>query len=279
MAKTKATTLLQTGRILFLPPAQIRTNPAQPRRSFDPASLQELALSIRQYGILQPLGIRRGSDGYELVAGERRLRAAVLAGLPAVPCILLDLDAAQSGLVALVENLQRKDLNYIEQAEGIARLIRRYGLSQEQAALKLGLSQSAVANKLRLLQHSPAVLQRLRSADLTERHARALLRLPDEPQRLAMLERITARQLSVAQTEALIEKQLTGTPHRKPRLPGLGKDLRLFFNAVEHSLTLIRSAGFSANAQRQETEQEFILTIRIPRQPDHQKTEGRDSKK
>lgn len=134
------------------------------RRIFDETALQELAASIRQYGVLQPLSVRRKADGYELVAGERRLRAAKLAGLRSVPCVLLVLDDTQSGLVALVENLQRKDLDYLEEAAGLAQLIRRYGLSQEQAAARIGKSQSAVANKLRLLQLSAPVLQTLRPA-------------------------------------------------------------------------------------------------------------------
>ena len=151
MAKPKAKTLLESGRIIFLPVDELRPNPAQPRRIFDETALQELAASIRQYGVLQPLSVRRRADGYELVAGERRLRAAKLAGLRSVPCVLLVLDDTQSGLVALVENLQRKDLDYLEEAAGLAQLIRRYGLSQEQAAARIGKSQSAVANKLRLL--------------------------------------------------------------------------------------------------------------------------------
>ena len=126
--------LLETGKILYLPAAQIRPNPGQPRKIFDPAGLQELAASIAEYGIVQPLTVRRRDGFYELVAGERRLRAARMAGLREVPCILLSVDEAQSGMVALVENLQRRDLDYIEEAEGLARLMRLYGLSQEQAA-------------------------------------------------------------------------------------------------------------------------------------------------
>lgn len=169
--------LLETGKILYLPAAQIRPNPGQPRKIFDPAGLQELAASIAEYGIVQPLTVRRRDGFYELVAGERRLRAARMAGLREVPCILLSVDEAQSGMVALVENLQRRDLDYIEEAEGLARLMRLYGLSQEQAAQRVGKSQSAVANKLRLLRHSPQVLAMLRENQLSERHARALLRL------------------------------------------------------------------------------------------------------
>ena len=182
--------LLETGKILYLPAAQIRPNPGQPRKIFDPAGLQELAASIAEYGIVQPLTVRRRDGFYELVAGERRLRAARMAGLREVPCILLSVDEAQSGMVALVENLQRRDLDYIEEAEGLARLMRLYGLSQEQAAQRVGKSQSAVANKLRLLRHSPQVLALLRENQLSERHARALLRLPEEEDRLAVLQTV-----------------------------------------------------------------------------------------
>ena len=258
--------LLETGKILYLPAAQIRPNPGQPRKIFDPAGLQELAASIAEYGIVQPLTVRRRDGFYELVAGERRLRAARMAGLREVPCILLSVDEAQSGMVALVENLQRRDLDYIEEAEGLARLMRLYGLSQEQAAQRVGKSQSAVANKLRLLRHSPQVLALLRENQLSERHARALLRLPDEASRLAVIEKIVKRQLNVAATEALIAQLLQPKPQPAPRRPVLGKDIRLFLNSLEHNLTLIRDAGIAADTQRQDTEQEIILTIRIPRQ-------------
>lgn len=165
-----------------------------------------------------------------------------------------------------MENLQRKDLDYLEEAAGLAQLIRRYGLSQEQTAARIGKSQSAVANKLRLLQLSAPVLQTLRACHLSERHARALLRLPDEASRLAVIEKIVKRQLNVAATEALIAQLLQPKPQPAPRRPVLGKDIRLFLNSLEHNLTLIRDAGIAADTQRQDTEQEIILTIRIPRQ-------------
>lgn len=206
--------LLETGKILYLPAAQIRPNPGQPRKIFDPAGLQELAASIAEYGIVQPLTVRRRDGFYELVAGERRLRAARMAGLREVPCILLSVDEAQSGMVALVENLQRRDLDYIEEAEGLARLMRLYGLSQEQAAQRVGKSQSAVANKLRLLRHSPQVLAMLRENQLSERHARALLRLPEEEDRLAVLQTVIRQQLNVAKTEAYIDAYLAKRTRR-----------------------------------------------------------------
>ena len=154
----KLKTYMETGRVVFLPVRSIRPNPAQPRKVFEQTGLQELAASILQHGILQPLSVRRVGTSYELIAGERRLRAAKIAGLEEVPCLLMSMDEGQSGIAALVENLQRRDLDFIEEAEGLSRLMQLGGLSQEQAALRVGKSQSAVANKLRLLRHSPAVL-------------------------------------------------------------------------------------------------------------------------
>lgn len=261
--------LLESGRILYLPTEQLRPNPSQPRKIFDSDGLQELAASIRSYGILQPLTVRRRNGEYELVTGERRLRAAKLAGLTEVPCILLTVDERQSSMVALVENLQRRDLDYIEEAEGLARLMRQYGLNQEQAAAKVGKSQSAVANKLRLLRHSPAVLNALRENDLSERHARALLRLPTEQERMEALAVIVKQQMNVAKSEEYIEALL----HRKmqPQEPKKGirklivRDVRLFLNSVNHSLDLIRGAGIRAEASQEETDSEIVLTIRLPK--------------
>ena len=148
--------LYETNRVLYLPVSELAPNPNQPRRQFSPDGLAELSASIREHGILQPLSVRRVPDGYELVSGERRLRAAKLAGLREVPCILLAVDGENSSLLALVENLQRRDLDFFEEAAALSRLIQTYGLSQEEAARRVGKSQSAVANKLRLLRLSPA---------------------------------------------------------------------------------------------------------------------------
>ena len=260
--------LLENGRVLYLPIRQIRPNPAQPRKIFDPEGLRELAASIEQYGILQPLTVRRVGGGYELVAGERRLRAARMADCSEVPCILLSVDQEQSGMVALVENLQRRDLDYIEEAEGLLRLIRQYGLSQEEAALRIGKSQSAVANKLRLLRHSPEVLELLRANGLSERHARALLKLPTEEERKEVIAVIVRQQLNVAKTEEYIdtymEKKAAQAPKRGMRKLIL-RDVRIFLNSVNHSLDLIRGAGIEAQARQEETEHEIVLTIRLPK--------------
>ena len=260
--------LLESGRILYLPVGQIHPNPSQPRKIFDADGLQELAGSIRTYGILQPLTVRRRNGEYELVAGERRLRAAKIAGMTEVPCILLTVDEEQSGMVALVENLQRRDLDYIEEAEGLARLMRQYGLNQEQAAARVGKSQSAVANKLRLLRHSPAVLSALRENRLSERHARALLRLPTEKERLDVLKVVIRQQMNVAKTDEYIESLLARKRQPEPK-KGIRKlivrDVRLFINSVNHNLDLIRGAGIRAEASQEETESEIVLTIRLPK--------------
>lgn len=255
-----------SGRVLYLPVSRIRPNPAQPRRVFDQNGLCELAASIAQYGVLQPLTVRAQGAGFELVTGERRLRAAKLAGLGEVPCLCVSVSDEDSCMLAMVENLQRRDLDYIEQAEGLAQLMERYGLSQEQAARRIGKSQSAVANKLRLLRHSPAVLAALRENRLTERHARALLRLPSEQQCLHAIGLIAQNDWSVARTEQYIDALLAAPQPEKRTLGRFRlRDVRIFFNSVDHQLALIRSAGIDADSRRVETEQEIVLTIRIPK--------------
>ena len=267
MAKTKRLSVLESGRVLYLPAARIRPNPLQPRKHFDAGALQELAESIRQYGVLQPLTVRRLAGGYELVAGERRLRAARLAGLSEVPCLLADVDEESSGMLALVENLQRRDLDYIEEAEGLQKLMQQYHLSQEQAARRIGKSQSAVANKLRILRHPPSVLQALRENHLTERHARALLRLEDPEQRLAAVEHIGKNQLNVADADAYIDRLVTQnqtTPIRR-RSTYILKDVRLFLNSVDRGVRLMQTAGVGAKVSRRDTEDAICLTVTIPR--------------
>ena len=258
---------LLSYRVLYLPPDALHPNPHQPRRDFDEGALRELSESIRRYGILQPLTVRRTENGYELIAGERRLRAAKLAGLREVPCLLARSSEEESALLALIENLQRRDLHYLEEAAAIAQLIAAYGLSQEQAAEKLGKSQSAIANKLRLLRLSPACTRLLRENGLSERHARALLRLTDEEDRVKALGTIAARGYNVAQSESYIEQFLKvkqKTP--PPRLPTyIIKDVRIFLNTIRRSVDVMQRAGVKADVQREDTEDGILLTIRIPK--------------
>ena len=209
MQCTKLKTYMETGRVIFLPPSRIQPNPSQPRTVFSQESLRELAQSIAVHGILQPLSVRKMDTHYELVAGERRYRAAQLAGLREIPCIVMRMDAQESALTALMENLQRQDLNFIEEAKAYSALMTQFSLSQEQVAKAVGKSQSAVATTLRLLRHSKAVLQKLLEHNLTQRHGRALLKLNDEPQKLAAISHISRNHLSVTQTEQYIDTLLS----------------------------------------------------------------------
>ncbi len=263
----KARRLWETKRVRYLGVDAVRANPDQPRRDFEPEALRELSESIARYGILQPLTVRRGEDGYELIAGERRLRAAKLAGLREVPCLVARSDCEESALLSLVENLQRQDLHYMEEAAAIAKLITVYGFSQEQAAERLGRSQSAVANKLRLLRLSPECVALLREKGLSERHARALLRLADGEERLAALRVIAERGYNVAQTEEYIEallKRGAVTPPQR-RQAFIVKDVRLFLNTIRRSMGIMHRAGVDAACEREDTDEEIRLTIRIPR--------------
>ena len=256
-----------SSRVRYIPINAVRPNPQQPRRSFDETALRELADSISAYGILQPLTVRDRGGVYELVAGERRLRAARIAGLREVPCLIAEVGEEDAALLALIENLQRRDLDYMEEAAAIARLIRRYGLSQQQAAEKLGKSQPTIANKLRLLRLSAPVIDCLRQYGLTERHARTLLRLTDPEQQLAAARHIGKRGLNVAQTEQYIDRltaeNRTEPPRRRPTY--VIKDVRLFLNSVERGIRLMQSAGVGAEVGRRDTEEEILLTIHIPK--------------
>ena len=256
----KLKTYMETGRVVFLPIRAIRPNPAQPRKFFREDALEELAESIRRHGILQPLSVRRVGMSYELIAGERRLRAGTIAGLTEIPCIVMTMDERESGMAALVENLQRQDLDFIEEARGISQLMTQWDMSQEQAARILGKSQSCVANKLRILKHSPQVLEALREGDLTERHARALLRLPTEPEKLRAVAQIVKLEMSVARTERYIEQLLSERDEKQPRA-----NVGAFLNSLNQSLARIQLSGISAVSERRETESQIDLTITIPK--------------
>lgn len=263
---------LRRGGILSLRVEDLAPNPVQPRRRFDEEELRELSESIRSYGILNPLTVRLRCGKYELVAGERRLRAAKLAGLKEVPCLLVDVDMQDAGLLALVENLQRKDLDFLEEAEGLQRLIRMFGMSQEEAARRIGKSQSAVANKLRLLKLPPDVLDALRQNGLSERHGRALLRLPDGESQRAALAVILENHMTVAAADAYIDALLSPPEEAPPppekkerRRTFVLKDVRLFLNTVTRSIDLMKQGGIDAGMKREETEDALILTISIPK--------------
>ena len=256
----KLKTYMETGRVVFVPARAILPNPAQPRKVFREEALTELADSIRQHGILQPLSVRRAGVNYELIAGERRLRAAQMAGLTEIPCIVMTMDEKESSLAAMVENLQRQDLDFIEEAMGIARLMEQWSMSQEQAARILGKSQSAVANKLRILRHSDNVLWALREHELTERHARALLKLPTEQEKMSAISVISRLGMSVARTEKYIDDLLAGE-----RVKGGKVNIRSFLNNLNQSLQRIQLSGIPAISERKETDSQIVFTNTIPK--------------
>ena len=256
----KIRTYMETGRVIFLPAKNIRPNPSQPRTVFQEEALQELCESIRRHGILQPLSVRRVGTGYELIAGERRLRAGIMSGLTEVPCIVMNMSDQESGMVALVENLQRQDLNFMEEARGISLLMENWSMSQEQAARVLGKSQSAIANKLRLLRHSEPVINALRQAELTERHARALLKLESEEEKMQAIDYIARMGLSVARTEQYIDDLLKAGDKKPPQA-----NIEQLMKRMNQTLTKIQNCGIPAISERRETEDQIVLTITIPK--------------
>lgn len=254
-------------KMLELPLRSIRPNPRQPRQVFEEEGIRTLADSIRRCGVIQPLTVRRSGETWELVAGERRLRAAKLAGLQSVPCVVSTVDEEGSALLALVENLQRRDLHYFEEAAAIGAYIRSSGITQEEAAARLSRSSSALANKLRLLRLEDECRQMLTEHDLSERHARALLRLEGKEERLRALREIVKRKWTVAQTEEYIERRLAAlqSAPSKGKRTFILKDVRLFLNSIDRGVHMMKEAGVHARTEREETEDEILLTIRIPK--------------
>ncbi len=252
--------------LIWLAPDKLSTG-EQSRRHFDSAALASLTESIRQNGILQPLTVRKNGGEYRLIAGERRLRAAKIAGLKQVPCLILQADESHGALLSLLENLQREDLSCFEEAAGIDKLITHFGFTQEEAAEKLGMAASTLSNKLRLLQLTPWQQERITAAHLSGRHARALLQIEDETLRNDVLMKIIANELTVAQTEQLVRKELENhlpEPQRPKRKTVIG-DLRLFANTIQHAVTTMQRSGIAAKSQKTETDFAIEYKITIPK--------------
>jgi len=258
--------MLKRAKVLMLSAADITPNPNQPRRHFDPHELNALAQSIGENGILQPLTVRKTTGGYELIAGERRLRAAQLAGLAQVPCLLTDVSDERSAVLALVENLQRQNLSFFEEAAAIAQLMKHYGLSQEQTARKLGMAASTLSNKLRLLKLPPELREQIAAANLTERHARALLRIADPQIQQQLLQRIIDRQLNVKETDKLIDNALVEVVPKRPAIR-IVRDVRIFVNTIHRAVKTMQSSGIAAETEKSETNDHLVYTVRIPKEP------------
>lgn len=257
-------------KIQNLPLDKIRPNPYQPRRYFDNRALEELAESIKQFGVMQPITVRLiNGCSYELVAGERRLRACKIAGLSTIPTIVVNLNDNDSALLALIENIQRQNLNYIEEAEGYQNLMQDYELTQEELAIKLGKSQSTIANKLRVLKLSSEIKNLLITNELTERHARALLKIPDDEIQKDILFKIINQELNVKKTEELVEDILVKMranelPKVEKRVKRRVNDIRIFTNTIRQSVDIIRKNGVDATYDVNEKENFYEIKIQIP---------------
>lgn len=259
--------LRRSGSILLIPQNEITANPDQPRKSFDKSELEGLAQSIRLNGIIQPISVRRIDNGlYEVIAGERRLRAARMAGLEKIPCIIINASDEKAALYALIENLQRRDLGFFEEAAAIETLMREHGLSQEETAKRLGKAQSTLSNKLRLLRLPEDVRKAITDAGLTERHARALLKIEDGEKLRAAVQVIIKKNLNVAQSERLIGEIISGGK-RRPAVVKLFKDVRIFVNTLNHAVDTMREAGIQADSQKKETDDYIEYLVRIPKKP------------
>lgn len=263
-------------KVVKVPIDTIFPNPYQPRKNFDDAALEDLSASIAQYGVLQPLLVSPAEDGrYMLIAGERRLRASKMAKLAEVPVIISEYTSQQIAEIALIENLQREDLHYLEEAEGYEKLMNQFHITQEAMAARVGKKQSTIANKLRLLRLSAPVRKVLMDAELSERHARALLKLPDDEKRLEVLETIVAKSFSVRQTEEYINKLLDGKSEEKRKRMVIVNDVRIYLNSIKQVVDAVKTAGIPVAMEQTLEGDEVIISVRIKNQ---KKPKGGNSK-
>lgn len=254
------------GQIILIPQEEIYPNPNQPRRRFDFDELEGLAQSIRQNGIIQPIAVRVNSRGnYELISGERRLRASRLVGITQVPCIIMEANDEKSALFALLENVQRSDLDFFEEAVAIEKLLTDYGMTRDEICKKLGKAPPTISNKLRLLRLPEEIRMRITQENLTERHARAMLKLTSVSQMERAMSIIAEKRLNVAETERLVSQILQNdSRHRQPTVK-LFKDVRIFVNTLNHAVDTMRRAGIEADSAKSETDEYIEYIVRIPK--------------
>lgn len=259
----------QAIQVVKVPLAKVIPNPYQPRKTFDEEGLQDLASSIAQYGVLQPLLVapmEDGSENYLLIAGERRLRASKMAALTEIPVIISDYTQQQIAEIALIENLQREDLHYLEEAEGYALLMNEFHLTQDSMAARVGKKQSTIANKLRILRLPKDILAGLRQNNLTERHARVLLKLPTEAEQKQIMEMILKNNLSVRQTEDYVKKYLEAgeaeiTPKKKRLV--IVNDVRIYLNSIKQIVSSIKDSGIPVAMEQDVEDGDVLVTLRI----------------
>lgn len=264
---TATRTPKQVGRVLMIPIDEIKPNPRQPRKSFSEAELKSLAESIKSVGIIQPLTVRKVKGEYELIAGERRLRAAKSAGLKSVPCVEISTNDSGCAIVSLLENMQRQGLNFFEEAQGISRLLDECSATQEQVAHYLGIAQSTLSNKLRILSLPQSVQHKIIQHGLTERHARALLKLRSEREMLLVIGEAVERKLNVNGLETLINQclQQGSQAEQAKKTPPVIKDVRIFQNTITNAVKVMRQAGIMADSMKRETEDYVEYIVKIPK--------------
>ena len=253
-------------QVCWLPIEEIFPNPCQPRQVFNDLSLMELAASIRQHGLLQPITVRAVAAGYEIVMGERRFRACQQLGMSHIDAFILPVGKDESALLAVIENVQRENLHYFEEAEAYQHLLRQ-GMTQEALARRLGRSASAVANKLRLMKLEPELRALLYESGLSERHARALLTLPDERARWRIARQAADKHLTVRETESLISRAQQRLPVPPPprRMISLVRDHRLYLNAIKSVVMQMQETGMEAQIDIRESESWIDMHVRFPK--------------
>ena len=244
---------------------QITTNPHQPRKTFSPDSLAELCDSIKEYGLIQPITVRKGTySKYELIAGERRLRACTMAQMKTIPAIIIEVNNYESAAIAMIENLQRENLCFFDEAEGYSNLISDFNITQEGLAQKIGKTQATIANKIRILKLSPVVKKIIKTNNLTERHARALLKLPTEQMQLKALKKITENNFNVTQTDEYIDFLLAPKkPKNTQKSLRIFKDIRIFSNTIRQAIDMMNKSGVNAYSEKKETDEYIEYVVKI----------------
>ncbi|MCL1925374.1 MAG: ParB/RepB/Spo0J family partition protein [Defluviitaleaceae bacterium] len=259
--------ILTQNEIVHLNVSEIAPNPYQPRKFFDKDKVHELSQSIKEYGVMQPISVRLiNGNSFELVSGERRLRATKLAGLETIPAIVINIAEKDSAALALIENIQRENLNFIEEAVGFYNLINDYKLTQEELAKRIGKSQSTIANKIRLLKLSKSTHKALLENNLTERHARALLKLDGEENHEKAISIILKNNYNVKQTEDLVERMILTNKkeiNKNRKITRRIKDFKIFSNSIKESLNIMEQAGFNCDYIVEETENDLEIMIRV----------------
>lgn len=260
----------KNSRAVYLPIDCVRANPYQPRREMDEEALEDLCSSIKQYGLMQPIVVRQINNyDFELIAGERRLRACKKAGMIQIPAVVMRANGTDSAVMALIENIQRENLGYIEEAEAFCSLLSEHGITQEELAERLGKNQSTIANKIRILKLSPEIRRLLKENGLSERHARALLRLPDEKTKLRVINTIINRGLNVVKSEELVESIINGKEAEqktdKAQNIRVFKDVRIFANTIRQAVEMMKKSGIAAQTVKTENDEFIEYSIKIPK--------------